>query len=72
MALLVFAIMANGKPFVQIAHCFRQMALEMEEHTFDGVLGCFLGDRTIIVSFQSPHDHGGWFPSSCPISDACQ
>jgi hypothetical protein len=45
---LVFAIMTNGEPFIQVAHCFGQMALEMEDHSFDGVLGCFLGDRTIM------------------------
>jgi hypothetical protein len=48
---LAFAVMVNGEPFVQIAHGFGQLALEMEDHAFDGVLGCFLGDR-IIMSFQ--------------------
>ena len=48
---LVFAVMVNGEPFVQIAHGFGQLALETEDHAFDGVLGCFLGDR-IIMSFQ--------------------
>jgi hypothetical protein len=48
---LAFAVMVNGKPFVQIAYGFGQLALETEDHTFDGVLGCFLGDR-IIMSFQ--------------------
>jgi hypothetical protein len=46
---LAFAVMI--KPFVQIAHGFRQMALEVEDHAFNGVLGCFLGDQ-IIMSFQ--------------------
>jgi hypothetical protein len=45
---LVFAIMANGEPFIQVAHCFGQMALETEDYAFDGVLGCFLGDCTIM------------------------
>jgi hypothetical protein len=48
---LAFAGMVNGEPFVQIAHGFRQLALETEDHMFDGVFGCFLGDR-IIMSFQ--------------------
>jgi hypothetical protein len=48
---LAFAIMVNGEPFVQIAHGFGQMALEMEAHAFNGMLGCFLGNR-IIMSFQ--------------------
>jgi hypothetical protein len=48
---LAFAVMVNGEPFVQIAPGFRQLALVMEDHVFDGVLGCFQGD-IIIMSFQ--------------------
>jgi hypothetical protein len=48
---LVFAVVANGEPFIQVAHAFGHLAPEDETHPCDGLFGCFLGDRTF-VDFQ--------------------
>jgi hypothetical protein len=48
---LVLAVVANGEPFIQVAHTFGHMAPEDETHPCDGLFGCFLGDRTF-VDFQ--------------------
>ena len=48
---LVFAVMANGEPFIQVAHTFGHMAPEDKTRPYDGSFGCFLGDRTV-VDFQ--------------------
>jgi hypothetical protein len=45
---LVFAIMANKSPVVQVVHGFGQMMLEDDSHPCDGTLGCFIGDRSIM------------------------
>ena len=44
---VVFAVIANGIPYVQLAHGFGQVATENDDHEFDGNVGCFFGDRTI-------------------------
>jgi hypothetical protein len=49
--LVVFAVVANGEPFIQVEHAFGQLAPEDKTHPYDGLFGCFLGDRTI-VDFQ--------------------
>ena len=49
---LAFLMMVNGETEVQVAHGFGQLALESEGHQSDGVLGCFLGDRTIATTID--------------------
>ncbi len=44
---VVFAVIANGTPYVQLAHGFGQVATENDDHEFDGHVGCFFGDRAI-------------------------
>jgi hypothetical protein len=48
---LVFAVVANGERFIQVAHTFGHLSPEDETHPCDGLFGCFLGDRTV-VDFQ--------------------
>jgi hypothetical protein len=45
-------MMVNGETEVQVAHGFGQLALESKGHQLDGVLGCFLGDRTIATTID--------------------
>jgi hypothetical protein len=45
---LAFAMIANAEPFVQIIHWCAEMAMEMETHPCDSLLGGFIGDRMVI------------------------
>jgi hypothetical protein len=48
---LVFAMLTNGVPCIQVAHGFGMLALESEQHPCNDLIGCFVGDR-IIMEFQ--------------------
>jgi hypothetical protein len=51
---LVFALLTNGDKFIQVAHGFGAMALDSDEHPYNGDLGCFIGDRWV-TEIQGAH-----------------
>jgi hypothetical protein len=51
---LVFALLTNGDKFIQVAHGFGAMALDSDEHPYNGNLGCFIGDCWV-TEIQGAH-----------------